>query len=131
MKLFLATLLFGVLALAGLTTTVTQLPGKNEAWLYSHAMTNSADLTTSAMELPTFKTKTVQVSGTFGGATVTVEGSNNCSTYATLKNANVSGDMTFAVAGVKLILENPRCIRMRSTGAATSTDLTASILYVK
>lgn len=63
--------------------------------------------------------KTVQVVGTFGGATVTIEGSNDGTTWATL--TEVGGDpLTFTAAGLRTIKENPAFIRASSTGGSAS-----------
>lgn len=61
--------------------------------------------------------RTVHVTGTFGGATVTIQGSNDNVTFATL-NDNTGAALTFTAAGLKVILENPTYIRAVTSGGA-------------
>ena len=78
--------------------------------------------------------KTVQVTGTFGGAMVVIEGSNvvnpSASDWFILTTASgpLSGtNLTFSGAGGALVAENPLHIRPRVTGG-TSTDLTVDLV---
>ncbi len=61
----------------------------------------------------------VQVTGTFGGGTVTIEGSNDNTTWATLNNAQGTA-LTFTATGLKQVTERPRYIRPAVTGGAAS-----------
>lgn len=63
--------------------------------------------------------RTVQVSGTFGGATVTIQGSNDKITWFTL-NDNTGAALAVTTAVLKLILENPIYVRAISAGGAGS-----------
>lgn len=64
-----------------------------------------------------FNDRSIQVAGTFGGTTVTVEGSNDGSNWATLND--VFGDpLSFTVAGLAQVLECTRYVRVKSTGGA-------------
>ena len=66
----------------------------------------------------------VQVLGTFGGASLAVEGSNDGgTTWATLNNAQGTA-ATFSAAAIKQIVERPRSIRVSVTGGA-GVNLTA------
>ena len=74
--------------------------------------------TGSAYEVPDWAcTGTVQVLGTFEdassppeGSTLTMQGSNDGSTWATL-HADDGGDIAFTAAGIEVIAELPRYIR--------------------
>ena len=69
--------------------------------------------------------KTVQVWGTFGGATVVIEGSMDGTTWATLKSP-LDAALSFTAAGLAAILENPEFIRPRSSGG-TGTAVKVAI----
>lgn len=61
--------------------------------------------------------RTVHVTGTFGGATVTMQGSNDNTNWATLNDTSGSA-LTFTATGMKLIGENPIYIRAITAGGA-------------
>lgn len=63
--------------------------------------------------------RTVHVLGTFGGATVTVEGSNDGVNFLTLSDTTGAALM-FTAAGMKVILENPIYIRAKTAGGTGS-----------
>lgn len=90
---------------------------------------NAADLatgdTTTPLQLPNYPDKTVQVSGTFNSATVTIQGSNNGTTYVTLHKPDGT-DATFTTDAICQILENPVFIRA-SAASGTATALTFTI----
>ena len=72
--------------------------------------------------------RTFQVVGTFGGATCSIEGSNDGTNWATLSNAAGSAAATFTVAGIKAIIELPRFIRPNLTVAGSGASLTVTLL---
>lgn len=68
--------------------------------------------------------RTVQVTGTFGGATIVLEGSNDGTNFVTL-NAPGNSALSFTSAGLKQILESAAYIRPNiSGGAGVSVDIT-------
>jgi hypothetical protein len=70
--------------------------------------------------------KTIQVTGTFGGATVTLEGSMNGTDWVTATDAN--GDpIAMTSAGAALIIENFRFLRPSVAGGGGSTSVTVQI----
>lgn len=72
--------------------------------------------------------KTVQVKGTFGaGGSITLQGSNDGSTWATLHNAQGNA-ITMTAAAIELIAENPRFIRPNVTAGDGTTALDVLIL---
>lgn len=79
------------------------------------------------LEGPNLSDKTFSLTGTYGGATVTIEGSNDGSTWITLKDP--FGDLYSYTAGSKceIILQNPRYLRPNVTGGDGTTSLTFSI----
>jgi len=77
-----------------------------------------------------YQDKSVQVFGTFGGATVTIEGSNVVSTptYATLDDAN-DNNLAFTSAGIEEITAACYQIRPAVTGG-TAEDIDV-YLYIE
>lgn len=72
--------------------------------------------------------KTVQVGGTFGaGGSVTMQGSNDGTNWATLHNAQGNA-ITATTATMELIAENPRYIRPNVTAGDGTTAMSVIIL---
>lgn len=70
---------------------------------------------------PQFPRKSVQVTGTFGGGSVQIEGSNDGGvTYFTLTDGQ-GNVLTFTAAGGEKIQENTERIRPRALGVITAT----------
>jgi hypothetical protein len=80
-------------------------------------------------ECPHYADKSVQVIGTFGGATVTIQGSNmkDTPTYATL-NDDGGTALTFTSAGIKKIRENTYWVRPIISGGDETTNLDVYLL---
>lgn len=83
--------------------------------------------TGAPIQNPTFSDRSVQVTGTFGGATCTIEGSNDGVTYFTLTDP-AGAAATFAVAGLKQLLQVTRYIR--PSVAAGAGTLNINLLIV-
>lgn len=84
--------------------------------------------TCTPISLPGAADKTVQVSGTFGSATIVIQGSNDLvpTNYFTLHDTN--GDaLSFTAAGGEIISEAPLHIRA-STSGGSSSSITVQIL---
>ena len=95
----------------------------NGAVILNYALAN-AD-TGSAFTLPIAVDITAQAVGTFGGATVLVEGSNDAINWNTL-GANVGTNLSFTTAGLRKAAENPAYIRA-STSGGTGTAVNVVI----
>lgn len=67
--------------------------------------------------------RSVQVTGTFGGGTVLIEGSNDGVTWFTLNDLSAAA-LSFTANGLKQILELTRYIRPRASVAVTSVVIT-------
>ena len=93
----------------------------------------SADGAAVGVELPEWADNCVQVTGTIGGATVTIEGSNDSTngvdgTWGTLNNAQGTALSTATLPlGPKQIVERPRWIRPNVSGG-TATALAVRLL---
>ena len=77
------------------------------------------------LHIPHTADKTVQVLGTFGaGGTAVIKGSNHLKTevqtYATLHKVDLSA-LSYTVAGIDVIIENPNLIRPEVTGDGTTS----------
>lgn len=94
--------------------------------------TTTADESTAPMHLADLETCAVQVTGTFDGATVTLEVSDNYGTGASAPHADAwvvipSGSITFAAAGLTYIQTRDcghRWLRCTTSGAGAGTTLT-------
>lgn len=86
---------------------------KSEKWTLGNADTGAAAI------MNRWSDKTVHVTGTFAGATITIQGSNDNVNWLTLNDtAGTPVALTFAATGMKVILENPIYIRAISSGGA-------------
>lgn len=70
--------------------------------------------------------RTIQVTGTFGGGTIILEGSLDGTNYFQLKDPS-STNISFTAAGLKAVLEGVTWIRPRVT-AGTGVSLTAKLM---
>lgn len=80
---------------------------------------------------PTYRERIVQASGTFGGATVVMEGSNDGTNWVTLTDtAATPANISFTATGIKKILMTTKFIRPNvSGGAGAAIDI--NLLLVK
>jgi len=80
---------------------------------------------------PTYTVRSVQVVGTFGGASMLLEGSNmpTSPTYVGLLNPWY-GMINLSEAGLKAVLENTYWVRPRIMGGDATTDLDVYFLCV-
>lgn len=73
------------------------------------------------------KDMSVQVTGTFSGATVTIEGSNDGTNWVTLNDKAVPANpCTFTAAGLKGVLQQVKYIRP-SVASGTGTGLVVTL----
>lgn len=80
----------------------------------------TADGAGSAVELPEWSDNCVHIIGTIGGATVTIEGSNDGTNWLTLNHPGGALSFTALTAALKQVLERPRYIRPNITGGAAT-----------
>jgi hypothetical protein len=76
--------------------------------------------TSVPVELTDYADRSVQVTGTFGGATITLEGSNDGTNYVTLRDPQGVA-LSFTAAGLKQVMETTLYVRASITGGAGST----------
>lgn len=81
-----------------------------------------ADDDGEAVRLAVYSDRSVQVAGTFGGASVTIGGSNDGVTFYALSDTN--GDpLTLTAGALKQVVELPVFIKPRVFGGDGTTDL--------
>lgn len=105
---------------------VTRTEGQGKTFLHVWNLT-TADGIGDAARHPGAADRTVQASGTFGGATVTIEGSiNDGVSWGPLRDPGGTA-ITFTAAGLQAIAENVTDIRARlsvvGVGAAIAVHL--------
>lgn len=81
----------------------------------------------SPFEMPSANDRSVQVTGTFGGASLVIEGSNDGASYFTLTDPQ-GNPLTFASAKLEQVAEISLWIRPRVIGGDGTTNLTATML---
>lgn len=98
---------------------------QGQAALYTWTLTqaNSEGLSITAHE---FGDRTVQVSGTFDGATVILQGSNDGSAWFTLTDPQGNGISKSAEA-METVMEVPRYTRANSSGGGASQAVVLSL----
>jgi hypothetical protein len=100
-------------------------PEDGASVIYKWAAVTEAD-TFESVVVPTYQDMSVQVGGTFGGATITIQGTLDPdeAEYSTLTSTDESSDLTFTAIGLQVILQNTHRIRpLISGGAGTSVDV--------
>lgn len=103
---------------------INGLAGRSTVVKWAAVLTGN---TGAPFENPAFSDRSVQVTGTFGGATVTIEGSNDGITWFVLTDTSAAS-LSFAVAGLKQILQVARYMRPVVTGGAGSLDINLLIV---
>jgi hypothetical protein len=94
--------------------------------LYQWLLT-TADHTGEAGNNPGASDRTIQVYGTWGGASLTVEGSNDGTNWATLHDPT-GEELVFTTDGIAVILENPLYIRPRLSVVGAGASVNAKLL---
>ena len=117
------------------TITGTDVVGthENDSGARSRIITWEAmgdDDTGTSIEVYSYPDKTIQFSGTWGGATVILQGSQDGTTWKTLVDSSGIA-LSFTVdSDIKLIRDNPRFLRASSSGGS-GTDVDVIITAVK
>lgn len=106
-----------------------QAPGLNQtANVASWSNLASGDVGQS-IQMPAHADRSIQVDGTFGGSTVSIEGSNDDINYYTLSDPQ-GNPLTLLSGKLKQILEVTRYIRPKVVGGA-GASVKATILVVR
>lgn len=83
--------------------------------------------TCAVVSLPEYADRSIQVEGTFGGASVAVNGSNDGTNFRALKDPS-STAIAITVAGIKAVLENTIYTQPSPSGG-TGQSLTVTMLF--
>lgn len=98
---------------------------------YGRAVKNSwtltdADATGERLNSPGNPDRCVQVAGTFNGGSLTIQGSNDDTNWATLHDAT-GADLVFTAAGLRSVMEGPLFIRPVLSGASAGASVTVAM----
>ena len=112
--------------MAVITPTVTEIKGYGErAHVVQWAAIGDSD-TCTAVEMPGHTVRSAQIAGTFGSATIVIQGSNDGTNYATLTDPQGNA-ISKTTAAIEQILENTRYIRP-STSGGTGSSINVTLL---
>jgi hypothetical protein len=96
--------------------------------LYTYVDLNETDTVGAPIPFAEYADRSVQISGTFGGATIVWEGSNDGTNYITLTDPQGNA-ISKTAASIEGVLEITRYARPRITGGAGgTTDLNVTVL---
>lgn len=113
--------------MATITAVKQDTTGMVGILLYLWEALTAANLDGSRIRCPQYTDKTVQILGTFDGATCTMQGSNDGSTWFSLTDPQGNAIAKAAAAG-EAIIESPLWIRPLVSGAGAGTDLDVYII---
>lgn len=114
--------------MATIIPTVTDISLRGDGSVMQVIWTPVAnDDTCRAVSFPQYADKTVQVAGTFGGASIAVDGSIDGTNYAAMSD---QGGTTIAItsAGIKQVLQNALYVQPALTGGSESS-VTISMIF--
>ena len=109
--------------MATVPLSVVRAKSWGDAWVASWSLGIADD--GSPCEMIMASDKSVQVEGTFGAATVLIQGSNDGTNWRTLSDPS-NAALSFTTAGLEAIQEHTRYIRPISSGG-TGTNVTVTI----
>lgn len=114
--------------MATVTPTLTKVGDQDDsAILLTWALT-TANTDGSLIEWTQWADRCFQAAGTWGGATLTIQGSNDGSNWFTLSNAAGAAAATFTADGGKSIIELPRYVRPNLTTPGTGATVSVTLL---
>ena len=119
--------------MATINPTIT----RDKRGLITHAYTfgTGASAVGAPFEASDFPDKTITIEGTFGGATITLEGSNSApsaSQWHILSDTPADGTIVETAKGIFAILENPKYMRpVIGSTVSGVTDIDVTIHAVK
>ena len=106
---------------------VGERDGSSISWSYAITTANPDG---APMEWSEWADRTWTASGTWGGATLTIEGSNDGVTWFPLTNASGGAAATFTANGCKTVVETPRFGRPNLTVVGAGATITV-ILHAR
>jgi len=116
---------------ATVPATGIAVPGRDERASVSTWTPMATGDVGEAVQNPTYLKRSVQATGTFGGATITMQGSNDGTNWATLKDdSSTPADVALTATGIMNIKTLTRFIRPSVTGGAAAA-ITVKLLIVR
>lgn len=104
------------------------IQGDGSVVMYKFSALSTTNADSAPIQFSQWADRCVQVTGTWGaGGSISVEGSNDGSNWATLNNAQGTA-ATLTANGIKQIVEVPRYARVRVTAGDGTTNLVASFV---
>lgn len=107
--------------------TVTFPDSLNQRVAVAQWASLAAGETGDVFEIAQVNDRSIQIAGTFNGATVTLEGSNDGAAFHTLSDPQ-GLPLSFSAAGLKAILELTRYVRPKATGGDVGTVIRATLI---
>lgn len=114
--------------MATVTPTLTRVGDQDDAAILLSWALTTANTDGAPMEWTQWADRCFQAVGTWGGATLTIQGSNDGTNWFTLSNAAGATAATFTADGGKAIIELPRYVRPNLTTPGTGATVTVSLL---
>lgn len=115
--------------MATVTPTLSKVGDQDDAAILLSWALTTTNTDGAPLEWTQWADRCFQAVGTWGGATLTIEGSNDGTNWAPLSNAAGGTAATFTANGAKTIIELPRYVRPNLTtpgsGAAVAVTLLA------
>jgi hypothetical protein len=109
--------------MATINASITRV-GNNGLVLQWTPVTENDTMATAAIDIGDYADRSIQVSGTIGGTTITVQGSNDASAFSALRNV-LGSAISITAADLVSVLEACRYIKpVRAGGASASITVT-------
>jgi hypothetical protein len=109
------------------TFTTSNVDGSFDGKLFTYTLT-TADPAGDAFEYLQHVDLCFQAVGTWGGATLTAQGSNNGTDWFSLTNASGGAAITFTADGGKQSIERPRFIRPNLTVVGAGATVVVTVM---
>lgn len=105
-----------------ITPTVSNISKDESAYLVTWEALTNVETSGTAVQGYGYADRSIQVVGTFNGATVTIQGSNDGTNWVSMTDV-LGNAISMTTAGLKQIVEITRYIRPSVTSAGASTDV--------
>lgn len=116
--------------MATIKPTITDVGQTGSGYVFQAVWANVTEADScQAVQYPEYADKSIQVFGTFGGASVALHGSNDGTNFAALNDA--SGTViAITTAKIKAVLENTVQIKPVITGGASQVLTVAMLIHI-
>lgn len=114
--------------MATVTPTLTKVGDQDDAAILLSWALTTTNTDGAPLEWTQWADRCFQAVGTWGGATLTIQGSNDGTNWAPLSNAAGGTAATFTADGAKSIIELPRYVRPNLTTPGTGASVAVTLL---